>query len=397
MYDVERVREQFPVLRNRKVIYLDNAATSLTPDSVINAIVKYYSMHRANVHRGLHKLSMEASRVYDDAHAKVASFIGAKPQEIIFTSGTTEALNLIASGLKLKRGDPVVVTMMEHHANLLPWYRLRKDKGVEIRFVPVSADGRVDMETYQEMVKGAKVVSVAWVSNVLGTISPVEEMVKIARENNAIFGLDGAQAVPHMPVNVKKLDIDFLAFSAHKMCGPTGIGALYLREDLAEEMEPFKLGGDMISDVTLDGYMPAELPKKFEAGTPPIAEAFGFSEAISFLEELGVENIMNHVRRITKEAVKALSEMKKVRIYGPAPGEERGGLISFTVDGMNHHDVAAALDELSGICVRSGHHCALPLHKYVLGVNGTVRASFYLYNTMEEVETLINTLNDIIG
>jgi len=397
MYDVERIREQFPVLRNRKIIYLDNAATSLTPDRVIDAIVRYYSMHRANVHRGLHKLSMEASKVYDDAHSRVASFIGAEPQELIFTSGTTEALNLVASGLKLGKGDPVVVTMMEHHANLLPWYRLRKEKGVEIRFVPVSADGRIDMNSYQEMVKGAKVVSVTWVSNVLGTISPVEEMKKIAKENGAIFGLDGAQAVPHMPVDVRKLDIDFLAFSAHKMCGPTGIGALYLRRDLAEEMEPFKLGGDMISDVTLDGYLPAELPTKFEAGTPPIAEAFGFSEAINFLEELGVENIMNHVRRITKEAVKALSEMKKVRIYGPAPEEERGGLISFSIEGMNCHDVAAALDELSGICVRSGHHCALPLHKYVLGVDGTVRASFYLYNTLEEVETLVNTLNDIIG
>jgi cysteine desulfurase/selenocysteine lyase len=384
-------------LRNRKIIYLDNAATSLTPDRVIDAIVRYYSMYRANVHRGLHKLSMEASKVYDDAHSRVASFIGAEPQELIFTSGTTEALNLVASGLKLGKGDPVVVTMMEHHANLLPWYRLRKEKGVEIRFVPVSADGGIDMNSYQEMVKGARVVSVTWVSNVLGTISPVEEMKKIAKENGAIFGLDGAQAVPHMPVDVRKLDIDFLAFSAHKMCGPTGIGALYLRRDLAEEMEPFKLGGDMISDVTLDGYLPAELPTKFEAGTPPIAEAFGFSEAINFLEELGVENIMNHVRRITKEAVKALSEMKKVRIYGPAPEEERGGLISFSIDGMNCHDVAAALDELSGICVRSGHHCALPLHKYVLGVDGTVRASFYLYNTLEEVETLVNTLNDIIG
>ncbi|RLG48806.1 MAG: cysteine desulfurase [Thermoproteota archaeon] len=394
--DVESVRRDFPVLETG-LIYFDNAATTLTPVQVVREMERFYLEVRANVHRGLHRLSMEATREYEEAHKEVARFLNAEPDEVAFTKNATEGLNLVASGLGLRKGDAVVVTVAEHHANLLPWMRLRERAGVELRVVPVSGRGEYDLEALAEAARGARVVSVHWVSNVLGSVAPLDEFRKVAREEGAYFVVDGAQGVPHMKTDVKKMDADFLAFSGHKMLGPTGVGVLYYKRELAEELDPLLVGGGMIRDVSLEGFEPADPPEKFEGGTPPIAEAVGLAEAVRYLGRIGMDWVERHERRLTSRLLRGLSEIEGVEYYGPGPEGERAAVVSFNVRGVNPHDVASVLDELGGVAVRSGHHCALPLVRGVLGVEGTVRASLYLYNTEEEVERFLEILAEIAG
>ncbi len=396
-YDLDRVRADFPILSGGEVIYLDNAATSLSPRQVVDALADFYLNVRANVHRGLHRLSARSTEMYSEARREVADFIGADPGELVFVRNSTEALNMVARGMGLRRGDAVVVSVAEHHSNLLPWMRLRDEVGVELRVIGVSPEGEYDLDALAEAARGAKVISVAWVSNVLGSVAPVEEIGRIAAEEGAAFVLDGAQGVPHLPTDVRRLGVDFLAFSAHKMLGPTGIGGLYIRSEAMEELAPLNLGGGMISDVTLDGYVPAPPPERFEAGTPPVAQAVGFAAAVRYLRSLGMEAISSWERELAARAVEGLSSIPGVRVYGPPPGRERSGVVSFNVDGVDPHDVAAILDEVAGIAVRSGHHCALPLVRGVLGVQGTVRASFYLYNTEEEVDRLVEVVGEVAG
>ena len=394
--DVKSIRRDFPVLETG-VVYFDNAATTLTPVQVVREMERFYLEVRANVHRGLHRLSMEATREYEEAHREVARFLNAEPDEVAFTKNATESLNLVASGLRLEKGDVVVVTVAEHHANLLPWMRLRERVGIELRVVPVSKRGEYDLETLAEAARGARVVSVHWVSNVLGSVAPLEEFRKVAREEGAYFVVDGAQGVPHMKTDVKRMDADFLAFSGHKMLGPTGVGVLYYKRELADELDPLLVGGGMIRDVSLEGFEAADPPEKFEGGTPPIAEAVGLAEAVRYLERVGMDWIEEHERRLTSALLRGLSEIEGVEYYGPGPEGERAAVVSFNVRGMNPHDVASVLDELGRVAVRSGHHCALPLVRGVLGVEGTVRASLYLYNTEEEVERFLEVLAEIAG
>ncbi len=385
--DVERIREDFPILKRKinghPLIYFDNTATTQKPVQVINAIKEFYEKYNANIHRGVHTLSQEASELYEKAHEKVADFINADWREVIFVRNTTEAINLVANVLDLKDGE-VVVSMMEHHSNLVPW----QDKNLEV--VNIKGDGTLDMEDLKEKItKKTKLVAITHVSNVLGTINPVEEIGKMAHEVGALFLVDGAQSVPHMPIDVKKMNCDFLAFSGHKMLGPAGIGVLYGKKDLLEELPPFLKGGDMISHVWVDRATWNELPWKYEAGTPNIAGGVGLGAAVDYLKTVGMENVRRHEEELVGYALDGLSSLG-VEIYGP---EERGGLISFNLEGVHPHDVAYFLDK-KGIAVRSGHHCAQPLMR-CLGIKGTVRASFYIYNTKWEIDKFLDALKEI--
>ena len=385
--DVERIREDFPILKRKinghPLIYFDNTATTQKPVQVINAIKEFYEKYNANIHRGVHTLSQEASELYEKAHEKVADFINADWREVIFVRNTTEAINLVANILDLEDGE-VVVSMMEHHSNLVPW----QDKNLKV--VNIKKDGTLDMEDLKEKItKKTKLVAITHVSNVLGTINPVEEIGKMAHEVGALFLVDGAQSVPHMPIDVRKMDCDFLAFSGHKMLGPTGIGVLYGKKDLLEELPPFLKGGDMISHVWVDKATWNELPWKYEAGTPNIAGGVGLGAAVDYLKSIGVENVRRHEEELVRYALDGLSSLG-VEIYGP---EERGGLISFNLDGIHPHDVAYFLDR-KGIAVRSGHHCAQPLMRY-FGIKGTVRASFYIYNTKWEIDKFLDVLKEV--
>lgn len=385
--DVERIREDFPILKRKinghPLIYFDNTATTQKPVQVINAIKEFYEKYNANIHRGVHTLSQEASELYEKAHEKVADFINADWREVIFVRNTTEAINLVANILDLEDGE-VVVSMMEHHSNLVPW----QDKNLKV--VNIKKDGTLDMEDLKEKItKKTKLVAITHVSNVLGTINPVEEIGKMAHEVGALFLVDGAQSVPHMPIDVRKMDCDFLAFSGHKMLGPTGVGVLYGKKDLLEELPPFLKGGDMISHVWVDKATWNELPWKYEAGTPNIAGGVGLGAAVDYLKSIGVENVRRHEEELVRYALDGLSSLG-VEIYGP---EERGGLISFNLDGIHPHDVAYFLDR-KGIAVRSGHHCAQPLMRY-FGIKGTVRASFYIYNTKWEIDKFLDVLKEV--
>lgn len=402
-YDVESIRAQFPILNQEHhagvpLIYLDNAATSQKPQQVIDVLSDYYLRYNANVHRGIHKLSEEATAAYEEARLKVRRFIHASSRrEIVFTRGATEAVNLVAQTwgrINLKPGDVVLSTVMEHHANIVPWQILAAEKGFTLRFVPLLENGHLDLEAYQRMLASepVKLVAVVHSSNVLGTINPVQEMARAAHEAGALILVDGAQSVPHMPVDVQALGADFLVFSAHKMVGPTGIGVLYARRDLLEAMPPFLGGGDMISKVTLEGSTWNEIPYKFEAGTPSIAEAIGLGAAIDYLSALGMEQIHAHEQALAAYLVERLQEIPGLHILGPQEGA-RGALAAFVMDGLHAHDVAQVLDA-SGIAVRAGHHCAMPLHDY-LGVNATARASLYLYNRFSEVDQLIEAIYDV--
>jgi cysteine desulfurase/selenocysteine lyase len=401
---LERIRKDFPIferrVRGKPIIYFDNAATSQKPRQVIQAMRDFYEKYCANVHRGIHSLSQEASEIYEAAHDKVARFLGARGrEEIVFTKNVTEAINLVAYSLLIKgyfdRNSEIVLSEMEHHSNLVPWQLVARKTRAKLRFIQVREDGTLDIEDAKRKIdKKTKLVSIAHLSNFLGTINQVEEIGKLAHEVGAYLLVDSAQAVPHLPVRVKKLGCDFLGFTGHKMLGPTGIGGLYLKEEIAREMEPFLYGGDMISEVEFRKARWNILPFKFEAGTPPIAQAYGLSVAIDYLDRIGMERVMRYERRLTRETLKGLRGIEQVKIYGPLNSKLRGGLVSFNLGDLNPHDVATILDEKENIMVRSGHHCVMPLHRK-LGLEGSVRASYYIYNTKEEVKLMIEIIKQI--
>ena len=395
-FDVTRIRADFPILSREKrlgvpVIYLDSTATSQKPAAVIEAMDAFYRQSNANIHRGIHTLAEEATAMYETAREKIARFINApSPKQIIYTRNTTESINLVAytwARANLKSGDLIVLTEMEHHSNLVPWQLLKAERGVRLEFIPVTGDGLLDLDAYRTLLnQSPKLVSFTHMSNVLGTINPAAEIIRLAHEAGAITLVDGAQSVPHFPVDVQTLDADFLAFSAHKMVGPTGIGALYGKLDLLQEMPPFLGGGDMIKTVHLQEFVPNSVPHKFEAGTPAIAEAIGFGAAVDYLTSVGMEAIAAHEHKITEYALERLEEVPGVKVFGPA-AQDKGGVAAFTFDGVHPHDVAQILDQ-DGVAVRAGHHCAQPLHEK-FDITATTRASFYLYNTEEEVDKLI--------
>lgn len=401
MFDSYEVRRDFPFL-STGVIYLDSAATSQKPRQVIEAVAKFYESHYANIHRGVHKLSREATQAYEEAHEVVARFIDAYSwREVVFVRNTTEAINLVAYSWamrELREGDVIVTTIMEHHSNVLPWVIAARRVGARVKVVGLRGDYTLDYDELEAAVgERTRLVAITHASNVLGTLVDARRVARVAREVGALLLLDGAQSVPHMPVSVRELECDFFAFSGHKMLSPSGIGALWGREELLEGIEPFLYGGDMISSVGYEsGRMEPrwnELPWKFEAGTPNIAGAVGLAEAVRYLEKLGMENVRGHERELTEYALKRLSDVEGVELYGPRP-EQRGGVVPFNVRGLDPHVVATLLDQ-RGIAVRSGFHCAEPLHKYLGLTEGTVRASFYVYNVREEVDALTEALAEI--
>ncbi|PNQ81641.1 cysteine desulfurase [Paenibacillus sp. F4] len=391
------IREQFPILHQEinghPLVYLDNAATSQKPLAVIEAIKHYYEYDNSNVHRGVHTLGSRATDAYEGAREKVARFLNAKrSQEIIFTRGTTTALNLVASSYgraNCKEGDEIVITQMEHHSNLIPWQQVAKATGATLKYIPLQEDGSVDLADVENTItENTKIVAIAHVSNVLGVVNPVKEIAAIAHRKGAVIVVDGAQSTPHMKVDVQDIDADFYAFSGHKMCAPTGIGALYGKKALLENMEPIEFGGEMIDDVGLYESTWKELPWKFEGGTPIIAGAVGLGAAIDFLESIGLDAIAQHESRLSNYALKRLREVEGLTIYGPA--ERHVGLVTFNLDDVHPHDVATVLDS-KGVAIRAGHHCCQPLMRW-LKASATARASFYLYNTEEEVDALVSAL-----
>ncbi len=400
--DIEAIRKDFPILQReihpgKQLVYLDSAATAQKPTRVIEAMDRYYRWSNANIHRGVHVLAEEATMLYEDARRNVAGFIGARDaREIIFTRNTTEAINLVAYSwgrANLQAGDVIILTEMEHHSNLVPWQMLAQERQVRLEFIPVTDDGLLDMEEYQKLLMLApKLVAFTQMSNVLGTINPAGEIIRLAHDAGAITLVDGAQSVPHIPVNVVDLDVDFLAFSAHKMCGPMGSGVLYGKTALLEKMPPFLGGGDMIRKVMLRSYAPNSIPHKFEAGTPAVAEAIGLSAAVDYLKSIGMDAIAAYEHEIVSYALDQLNQIPGVRILGP-DADRKGGVVSFTMDIAHPHDVAQILDR-HGIAVRAGHHCAMPLHDRYQ-IPATTRASFYIYSTREEVDHLVQGLEQV--
>ncbi|MBK9008563.1 MAG: cysteine desulfurase [Anaerolineae bacterium] len=397
--DPNEIRKDFPILQRKThdsvpLVYLDSTATSQKPTAVIEAMNDYYRRSNANIHRGVHTLAEEATTMYEEAREKIARFINApSSKQIIYTRNTTESINLVAytwARANLKAGDLVILTEMEHHSNLVPWQMLQAERGIELDFISVTEDGLLDLDSYKTLLsRTPKLVAFTHMSNVLGTINPAADLIRMAHEVGAITIVDAAQSVPHLTVDVQSLDADFLAFSAHKMCGPTGIGALYGKTELLESMPPFLGGGDMIKEVKLRSFRPNTLPHKFEAGTPAIAEAVGFGAAVDYLTKVGMDNIAAHEHAITEYALERLEEIPGVKLFGPS-ADKKGGVAAFTFDGVHPHDVAQILDR-DGIAIRAGHHCAQPLHEK-FGIPATSRASFYLYNTKEEVDFLVNGL-----
>ncbi len=397
--DIQRIKVDFPILSRQinghQLVYLDNAATTQKPRLVIDAIGDYYRKHNANIYRGLHTLSEEATERFEKTRAHVAQFIGGvSTEEIIFTRGATEAINLVAytwGEQNTKAGDEIVLTEMEHHANLVPWIMLAKKKNAVIKVIPITNDGFLDMTSLDKIITPrAKLVAVTHVSNVLGTINPVEEIVRKAHARGAVALIDGAQAVPHMAVNVKDIDADFYVFSAHKMLGPTGVGVLYGKRDLLEKMPPFNMGGEMIREVTFANITWNDLPLKFEAGTPDIAGVISFDAALSYLDHFGMDAIRDHERRLTDYALTRLGALKGLTIHGPKKAADRGGVISFADEHVHPHDISTFLDS-KGIAIRAGHHCAQPLVK-LLGHVATARASMYIYNDEEDIDALYDAL-----
>lgn len=396
MLNVEAVRKDFPFIRPGRV-YLDSSSSSLTPEPVLARMLEYYRDYRANVGRGIYAASRRATDEFEAARKKLARLINANPEEIIFVRNTSEAMNLVASGLNLRPGDKVITTIQEHHSNYIIWLREKARRRIDLRVIGADALGDLNLsEIHGEIEKGAKLVSMTHVSNVLGVRNPVEEIGKVCRENGALLLVDGAQSVPHMRIDVKRIGCDFLAFSGHKMCGPTGAGALYIRKDLQGDLEPLCIGGGSIEDVGVDYYALRAGPYRFEAGTPAIAEVIGMGAAAEYLMDIGMENIEAHEAELTREMLEGMKGNRKLKIYGSIDPKRRNGIISFNVEGMDPHDVAIDLDRAAGIMVRSGHHCALPLMKEVLRIgSGSVRASVYLYNTKSEVRTFVETLSKI--
>jgi len=394
--DVERIKKDFPiferVVRGQPLVYLDSANTSQKPRAVLEAIDRFYEQSNANVHRGTYLIAEEATAALEGARAKVARFIGARSdREVVFTKNATEALNLVAKAwgrAHLRAGDPVVITELEHHANIVPWHQLRSEIGIELRWIPVGPDGHLDLTDLDRLVDGARVVSFAAMSNVLGTINPVERLVQVAHDAGAIAVVDASQYVPHLPTDVRAWGADFAAFTGHKMLGPTGIGVLWGTEAILDDTPPFLTGGEMILNVTKEGFIPNELPWKFEAGTPPIAEAVGLGAAVDYLGTLGMEAIRTHEVALTGYALRSLTERfgGDLVVHGPSEPAERGGVMSFTYRDLHPHDLTQVFDE-RGVCVRAGHHCAKPLMKE-LGVAATARASLYVYNDESDVDAL---------
>jgi cysteine desulfurase/selenocysteine lyase len=394
--DILEIRKQFPILdqqvNGKQLVYFDSAATSQKPIQVIETLDRYYKEYNSNVHRGVHTLGTKATDAYEGAREKVRKFINAKSaEEIVFTRGTTTALNTIAASYgreNLKEGDEIVISYMEHHSNIIPWQQVAKKTGATLKYLPLQPDGTISLaDAEQTITSNTKIVSIMYVSNVLGTINPIKEIAQIAHKNGAVMVVDGAQSAPHMKVDVQDLDCDFYAFSGHKMCGPTGIGVMYGKKALLENMEPVEFGGEMIDFVDLYDSTWKELPWKFEAGTPIIANAIGLGAAIDFLEQIGLDNIEKYEHELAQYALQRLSEVDGVTIYGP---QHRAGLVTFNIEGVHPHDVATVLD-VEGIAVRAGHHCAQPLMRW-LKVSATARASFYLYNTKDEIDTFVEGL-----
>lgn len=400
--DVEQIRLDFPILKREvrpgvPLIYLDSTATTQKPSSVIRAMDDYYHTYNANVHRGVHTLAEEATAAFEGSRQRVADFIHApSAREIIFSRNTTESINLVAQTwgrAKLHEDDLVILTEMEHHSNLVPWQILAAEKGIRLEFITITNDGLLELDVYRKLLEqNPKLVAFTHMSNVLGTINPAKEIVRLAHQAGAIALVDGAQSVPHFPVDVKDLDVDFLAFSGHKICGPTGIGVLYGKIDLLNEMPPFLGGGEMIKRVLLRSFTANEVPHKFEAGTPAIAESIGLHAALDYVHGVGMDKIAAHEQEIISYALERLEEVPGLKVIGPE-AIHKGGVAAFTFAGVHPHDVAQVLDQ-AGIAVRAGHHCAMPLHeKY--NIHATTRASFYLYNTMDEVDKLIEGLYNV--
>jgi cysteine desulfurase/selenocysteine lyase len=395
--DPSVIKEDFPILQRRigsnGLVYLDNAATTQKPRQVIAALEDYYTRTNANVHRGLHTLAEEATDMFEATRSKVAGFVGnVKTEEIIYTRNATEAINLVAQSWgrrNIGKGDRIVLTEMEHHANLVPWIVLAREAGAELRYIPIDDRGLLDLNEVDDIISpNTKIVAVAHMSNVLGTINPVAEIARVAHDRGSLFLVDGAQSAPHLPVDVKAMGADFFVFSAHKMLGPTGVGFLYGREAILNDMEPFLYGGEMINEVRYDYADWTSLPWKFEAGTPNIAGAAGFSAALDYLNRIGMAAVREHELELTSYALNRIAEMPGIMVFGPADARQKGGVISFNYSSIHPHDMATYLDSL-GIAVRAGHHCAQPLMKR-LGVTATARASFYIYNTREDVDRLID-------
>ena len=401
--DLSKYQSDFPIL-SRKVrgdnrfIYLDSGATSQKPESVITAEADFYRTKNAAVHRGAHLVAEEASDAYEGARANLAKFIGAQTHEVIFTKSATESLNFLAysfgnknSKICLKAGDEIVVSEMEHHANLIPWQQLAERVGAKLRWLPITSEGRLDLSNISQLItQKTKIVAITHQSNVFGTIVPIDQIVKAAKAVGAFVVLDACQSVPHFGVNVKNLDVDFLAFSGHKMLGPTGIGVLWGKSELLDQLEPALFGGSMVDSVTMESATWAKSPRKFEAGVPNMAQAVGLSAAVDYLNNVGMENIARHEHELTKELLDGLSQISAVKVIGPLDMKDRGGVVSFTIDGVHPHDVGQVLDQY-GIAVRTGHHCAWPLMRK-LNLVGTTRASFHMYNDSKDVQSLLQAV-----
>jgi len=395
------LRNDFPILRKKingkDLVYLDNASTTQKPYTVIDSITDFYSNYNSNIHRAVYQLAEEATKMYEQSREKIANFINACPEEIIFTRNTTESINLIAHSwarLNLKKDDGVAITEIEHHSNIVPWQILSQEIGTRLEYVGIDENGFLDLEHMIELIssKKIKLVSLSHMSNVLGTIVPIERIIRIAHANGIPVIVDGAQSVPHMPVNVKNMDCDFLVFSAHKMLGPTGVGVLYAKKEYLDKMKPFLGGGDMIKEVFKFHTNYNEVPYKFEAGTPNIADVVGFGAAIEYLEKIGMDNIRKHEIYLTDYALESMLSLKYATIYGPRDPKDRGGVISFNIADIHPHDLATIMND-HGIAIRSGHHCAQVLMQR-LDVPATSRASFYIYNTKEEIDRFVNAIKE---
>lgn len=403
MVDVARIREDFPILKrvlrgNRRLVYLDNAATTQKPISVIQAISEYYMNYNSNIHRGVHQLAEEATIKYELTREKVKKFINAEStDEIIFTRNATEAINVVAhswGGRNISENDCILITEMEHHSNIVPWQILAEERGCKLEYIVVNENGDLDLDDYRERLdrNRVKLVSVSHMSNVLGTIVPINKIVKMAHERGIRVLVDGAQSVPHMEVNVQQMDCDFMAFSAHKMLGPTGVGVLYVKKDILRGMPPFLGGGDMIKEVDKYYTNYNELPYKFEAGTPNIADVVGFGASIDYLNRIGMSAVRNHELKMIQYAMQAIQDVQGITIFGPTQSSARGGVIAFNLADIHPHDLATIMDD-RGIAIRSGHHCAQVLMRK-LQVSATSRVSFYIYNTKEEIDSFVQALHD---
>ncbi|NLE06342.1 MAG: cysteine desulfurase [Crenarchaeota archaeon] len=407
-FDTQRIREDFPILKRKindnPLIYFDNAATTQKPNQVIEAEKSFYEKHNANVHRAVHSLSQEATNLYEQSRTEIAQFIDAKDSsEVVYVRGTTEAINLVAYSWgipNLKEGDEILLSVLEHHSNIVPWEIISKANKFKIKYVQVNKEGRLDYEDFENKInKKTKLVCFSHASNVSGVINDIKHLAKLAHDNGALFLSDGAQSVPHIPISVQDYDVDFLCFSGHKMLGPTGIGVLYGKRDLLEKMNPFQGGGEMIRDVSFNPNNEQctiswnDLPWKFEAGTPNIAGSIALAEAIRYLKRIGMDNILNHEIELTTYALKRMQEIKKITIYGPKNASHKCGIIPFLMEGISSHDVALFCDNY-GIMIRSGFHCAQPLHQF-FKLQSSARASFYVYNTIQEIDRFIEVLKEV--